>query len=139
MAELKTKKTTASVSEFLNTIEDPKRRADCKRIAKMMRDATGNRPAMWGDSMVGYGKYTYQYASGRSGEWFIAGFSPRKRNLTIYIMPGFSTYEDLMKRLGTHTTGTSCLYIKKLEDVDEAVLEELIRESVKIMREKYPQ
>lgn len=139
MAELKTKKTTASVSEFLNTIEDPKRRADCKRIARMMRDATGNRPAMWGDSMVGYGKYTYQYASGRSGEWFIAGFSPRKRDLTIYIMPGFSTCEDLMKRLGPHTTGTSCLYIKKLEDVDEAVLEELIRESVRIMREKYPQ
>lgn len=139
MAALKTTKTKASVSEFLNRIEDPQRRADCKRVAKMMREAAGNRAAMWGDSMVGYGKYTYRYASGRSGEWFIAGFSPRKRDLTIYIMPGFSGYEGLMKKLGPHKTGTSCLYIKKLEDVDEAVLEELIRESVKCMRERYPQ
>ena len=139
MAALKTKKTKASVSDFLNRIEDPQRRADCKRIAKMMREATGNRAAMWGDSIRGYGKYMYQYASGRSGEWFIAGFSPRKRDLTIYIMPGFSKYEGLMKRLGTHKTGRSCLYIKKLEDVDEAVLEKLIRESVTCMREKYPQ
>jgi hypothetical protein len=104
----------------------------------MMREATGNRAAMWGDSIVGFGKYAYTYASGRSGEWPITGFSPRKRELTLYIMPGFSKYERLMKKLGKHRTGKSCLYIKRLSDVDEGVLEELIRESVKRMREMYP-
>jgi hypothetical protein len=138
MAELKTKKTKASVAEFLSRVEDPQRRADCKKVAKMMREATGNRAAMWGDSIVGFGKYAYTYASGRSGEWPITGFSPRKRELTVYIMPGFSKYQGLMKKLGKHRTGKSCLYIKRLSDVDEAVLEELIRESVKHMREKYP-
>jgi hypothetical protein len=137
VAELKTKKTKASVTEFLKTVEDPQRRADCKRVAKMMREATGNRAAMWGDSIVGFGKYSYTYASGHSGEWPITGFSPRKRELTLYIMSGFSTYERLMKKLGKHRTGKSCLYIKRLSDVDESVLEEIIRESVKYMRGKY--
>jgi hypothetical protein len=138
MAELKTKKTKASVAEFLKNVEDPQRRSDCKRVAKMMREATGNRAAMWGDSIVGFGKYAYTYASGHSGEWPITGFSPRKRELTLYIMPGFSMYDHLMKKLGKHRTGKSCLYIKQLSDVDEAVLEELIQASVKHMREKYP-
>lgn len=138
MAELKTKKNKASVSDFLNRVEDPQRRADCKRVAKMMREATGNRAAMWGDTIVGFGQYTYRYASGRTGEWPIAGFSPRKRDLTLYIMPGFSKYERLMEKLGEHKTGKSCLYIRRLADVDEAVLEELIQESVKHMREMYP-
>ena len=138
VAELKTKKNKASVSDFLNRVEDPQRRADCKRVAKMMREATGNRAAMWGDTIVGFGQYTYRYASGRTGEWPIAGFSPRKRDLTLYIMPGFSKYERLMEKLGEHKTGKSCLYIRRLADVDEAVLEELIQESVKHMREMYP-
>jgi len=138
VAELKTKNTKASVAEFLKNMEDPQRRADCRKIAKMMREATGNRAAMWGDSIVGFGKYSYTYASGHSGEWPIAGFSPRKRELTLYIMSGFSNYDRLMKKLGKHRTGKSCLYIKRLSDVDESVLEEIIRESVTYMREKYP-
>jgi hypothetical protein len=138
MAELKTKKTRASVADFLKQVEDPQRRADCRKVAKMMREATGNRAAMWGDSIVGFGKYAYTYASGHSGEWPITGFSPRKRELTLYIMPGFSKYEPLMKKLGKHRTGKSCLYIKRLSDVDESVLEELIREAVKAMRERHP-
>jgi hypothetical protein len=138
VAEQKTKKTKASVAEFLKKVEDPQRRADCKRIARMMREATGNRAAMWGDSIVGFGEYSYTYASGRSGTWPITGFSPRKNDLSLYIMSGFSKYERLMKKLGKHRTGKSCLYIKRLSDIDEAVLEELIRESVTSMREKYP-
>jgi hypothetical protein len=138
VADVKTAKTGASVSEFLGRIDDPKRRADCKRISKMMREATGDRAAMWGDSIVGFGQYSYRYESGRTGEWPIVGFSPRKQNLTLYIMPGFSKYKPLLKKLGKHTTGKSCLYIKRLSDVDETVLEELIRASVQQMREKYP-
>ncbi len=90
MAANKTQKTKASVAEFLKRIEDRERRADCKRVAKMMREATGNRAAMWGESIVGFGQYTYRYASGRSGDWPIVGFSPRKNDLTVYIMPWFS-------------------------------------------------
>ncbi len=99
-----------------------------------MREITGDEPAMWGPSMVGFGRYHYKYASGREGDWFVAGFSPRKQNLTLYIMSGFSGYDELMARLGKHTTGKSCLYIKRLEDVDLAVLEELIRRSVAHVR-----
>jgi hypothetical protein len=138
VAEQKTKKTKARVADFLKTVEDPQRRADCKKIAAMMREATGNRAAMWGDSIVGFGEYSYTYASGRSGTWPITGFSPRKNDLSLYIMAGFSKHERLLKKLGTHKTGKSCLYIKRLSDVDEAVLAKLIRESVKSMREKYP-
>jgi hypothetical protein len=138
MAANKTRKTGASVAEFLNRIDDPRRRADCRRVAKMMRDATGKRAAMWGDSIVGFGRYTYHYASGRSGEWPIVGFSPRKNDLTLYIMPGFSTYDRLLEKLGKHRTGKSCLYLKRLADVDEAVLEELVKASVEAMRAKYP-
>ena len=138
MAANKTQKTKASVAEFLKRIEDRERRADCKRVARMMREATGNRAAMWGESIVGFGQYTYRYASGRSGDWPIVGFSPRKNDLTVYIMPGFSMYKPLMKKLGKHKTGKSCLYLKRLADVDEALLEELIRSSVEHMREKYP-
>jgi hypothetical protein len=137
VAESKTKKTKASVAEFLKKIEDPQRRADCKRISRMMREATGNRAAMWGDSIVGFGQYTYRYASGRTGDWPIAGFSPRKNDLTLYIMPGFANYKRLLSKLGKHKTGKSCLYIKRLADVDEAVLEQLIHASVKHMREMY--
>ena len=138
MAELKTQPTRASVSEFINGIEDSGKRADCRKIAKMMREATGKRAKMWGPSIVGYDSYHYKYASGREGDFMITGFSPRAQNITVYIMPGFSKFESMMKRLGKHKTGKSCLYIKKLEDVDEDVLRKLIAESVKHMRKMYP-
>jgi hypothetical protein len=129
MAEPKTRPTGASVTGFLKQVE-PKRRADCKAIAKLMREVTGKRPQMWGSSIVGYGSYHYRYASGREGEWPTVGFSPRKQDLTLYIMAGFSRYESLLAKLGKFKHGKSCLYIKKLEDVDMRVLERLIRESV---------
>ena len=130
MAEAKTQKNRASVTKFLNAIEDPQRRKDAKAVHKLMREITGERPSMWGDSIVGFGSYRYEYASGRSGEWFLSGFSPRKRELTLYVMAGFRRYATLMKKLGKHRNGKSCLYIKRLEDVDQDVLRELITESV---------
>jgi len=138
MAELKTKATTQSVSAFLNSIEDRKKRADCRVIAKMMRDATGKRARMWGTSIVGFGSYGYKYASGHEGSWALVGFSPRSQNLTIYIMPGFSNFDKLMSQLGKYKTGKSCLYIKSLEDVDQNKLKSLIEGSVKTMKRKYP-
>lgn len=137
MGELKTKKTKASVAAFLNGIEDKQRRADCKAVAKMMRDASGCKAEMWGPGMVGYGSYHFKYASGREGDWFAAGFAPRKTALTLYIMPGFSKYEKLLAKLGKHKTGKSCLYINSLNDVDTAVLRELIEQSVAHMNKKY--
>ncbi len=137
MAELKTKKTSASVAAYLNAITDKQKRSDCKAVARMMRDATGERASMWGGSLVGYGSYDYKYASGREGTWFICGFSPRAQNITIYIMPGFSGFKKLMNKLGKYKTGKSCLYIKKLQDVDQKTLEELITGSVKEMRRRY--
>lgn len=104
-------------------------------LLRIMKQATGAEPAMWGPSIVGYGRYHYKYASGREGDWFVAGFSPRKRDLTLYIVAGFERYEALMAKLGKHTTGKSCLYIKRLADVDLTVLEELIASSVKHMKQ----
>ena len=103
----------------------------------MMRRATGKRPKMWGSSIVGYGTYHYEYASGREGDFMLTGYSPRKQALTVYILAGFSRFGPLMKKLGKYKTGKSCLYIKQLEDIDESVLEQLIDESVKYMRENY--
>ena len=137
MAQNKTKATKASVTAFVNGVKNKQMRADCKAVAKMMSAATGNRPKMWGSSLVGYGNYDYKYESGREGSFFLTGYSPRAKNLTVYIMPGFSKYGALMKKLGKHTTGKSCLYIKRLEDVDEKVLQKLIERSVKDMRKKY--
>jgi hypothetical protein len=133
MAELKTKLTDESVAAFLGKVEDPARRADCEAVLAMMQQATGCEPRMWGASIVGFGKYKYTYATGRSGEWMVTGFSPRKHDLTLYIMPGFTRYDALMARLGKHKTGKSCLYLKRLADVDTAVLQELIAASVKAM------
>ncbi len=137
MAEQKTKASKASVTKFLSAIEDKKKRSDCRAIAKMMRDATGKRAQMWGAAIVGYDKYEYKYASGRSGTFMITGFSPRAQNISIYIMPGFSKFSKLMNKLGKYKTGKSCLYIKNLEDVDEKVLARLIKESVEVMRRRY--
>jgi hypothetical protein len=131
MAELKTKKTKASVAAFLNGIEDERIRKDSKTIARMMKDATGASPKMWGTSIVGYGSHHYKYASGREGDWFLTGFSPRKRNLTLYLSYGLEKQGALLKKLGKHKTGKACLYINKLEDVDTDVLRELIERQVK--------
>ncbi|MFQ5546765.1 MAG: DUF1801 domain-containing protein [Woeseia sp.] len=138
MAELKTKRTDQSVSEFLNTIDDRKRRAECRVVAKMMREATGKRARMWGSSIVGFGAYHYKYASGREGSWPLVGFSPRAQNLALYIMPGFSNFTKLMGRLGKYKSGKSCLYIKNLDDVDLKILGKLIDGSVRFMSRKYP-
>jgi hypothetical protein len=137
MADNKTRPTRASVTAFMAAIEDRKMRADAKQVAAMMRRATGKRARMWGPSIVGYGSYHYRYASGREGDYMITGFSPRRQALTIYIMPGFDRFQGLMSKLGKYTTGKSCLYIKRLADVDETVLERLIDESVKYMRAHY--
>ena len=137
MAENKTKVTKASVTEFIKAIDDRQMRADARKVAAMMRKATGKRAKMWGSSMVGFGTYHYRYASGREGEFMITGFAPRKQALTVYIMPGFTPFGKLMARLGKYKTGKSCLYIKRLSDIDESVLERLIDESVEHMRKKY--
>ncbi len=137
MAENKTTKTGASVTEFLKSIENPQMRKDAKKVASMMRRVTGKRAKMWGSSIVGYGTYHYKYDSGREGDFMVTGYSPRKQALTVYIMPGFSKFRPLMKKLGRYKTGKSCLYIKRLSDVDENVLEKLIDGSVRQMREKY--
>ena len=138
MSEAKTRKNKASVTEFLNGIDDPRKRADCRAIAKIMRRVTGKRAAMWGTSIVGFGSYRYEYASGREGDWPECGFSPRAQNISLYIMSGFSTCRTLLDKLGKHKTGKSCLYIKRLSDVDTGVLEELIRKSVAEIRKRYP-
>ncbi len=137
MAELKTKKTGASVREYLNEINDNRKRADCHAVAKMMRNATGSRAKMWGATIVGYGSYDYKYASGREATWPICGFSSRAQNISIYIMPGFSGFKKQLNKLGKYKTGKSCLYIKKLEDVDLKVLNDLIVGSIKEMRRRY--
>lgn len=134
MAELKTKLNDKSVEAFLNRIANAEKRADCFEILKVMKQATKQEPKMWGDSIVGFGNYHYKYESGREGDWFVTGFSPRKQNLTLYIMSGFERYDELLKRLGKHSTSKSCLYIKKLSDVDVKVLQELVTESVKVMK-----
>jgi len=138
MAEAKTKKTTASVADFLNAIEDEGRRADAKAIVKLMKEVTGEKPAMWGPAIVGFGAYAYTYESGRKGDWPIICFSPRKANLTLYIMSGFAEYAPLMKKLGKHKSGKACLYINRLSDVDPVVLRELVERSVAYVRAKYP-
>lgn len=134
MAGIKTKQTNSSVEKFLNQIPDEERREDCFKIAKMMEEITGCKPKMWGPSIVGFDTYHYKYASGHEGDWPIAAFSPRKQDLTVYIMPGFQEYTELMQELGKHKTGKSCLYIKRLSDIHVPTLKKLIRHSVKKMK-----
>ena len=137
MADNKTKPTKLSVTAFMKDIENPDMRRDARKVSAMMRKATGSRARMWGPSIVGFGEYHYKYDSGREGDFMITGFSPRKQALTLYVIPGFKPFESLMKKLGKYKTGKSCLYIRRLSDVDESVLEKLIAGSVKHMRNKY--
>lgn len=136
--ELKTRPNTADVGTFIAAVDDKQKRADSRVLIDMMKRVTGCDPVMWGKSIVGFGSYRYTYASGRSAEWCATGFSPRKAALTLYIMPGFSNYDALMPRLGRYKTGKSCLYIKRLSDVDIDVLEQLVDEAYKFMKVKYP-
>ena len=136
MADLKTVPTKFSVDKFLKGIKDEQTRDDCYAILKIMEKATKTKAKMWGNAIVGFGDYHYVYESGREGDWFLTGFSPRKQNLTLYIVGGFNQFEDLMKKLGKHSLGKGCLYINKLEDVDMKVLREVITKSVKEAKSK---
>lgn len=130
MAELKTQPNDRSVEEFLDQIQDEQKRRDAGELAGLMQQVTGEPPTMWGTSIVGFGTYRYRYPTGREADWFIIGFSPRKQSLTLYLMDGFERYGELMGALGKHSTGKSCLYVKRLDDVDLSVLQELIERSV---------
>ncbi len=134
MAELKTKLTEESALAFLDQIENDQRRQDCLTVLELMKNVTGDEPRMWGESIVGFGSYHYRGKSGREGDWMLVGFSPRKQNLTLYIMAGFDGYDGLMSKLGKFKTGKSCLYINRLTDVDLQVLRDLIKQSVDYMR-----
>ena len=138
-AELKTKATDADVTAFINAVADEKHRADAYKIAAMMQRLTGHKPKIWGPSIIGFGQYHYKYDSGREGDMARIGFSPRRGQTVLYIVDGFSGHADLMSRLGKHKTGKSCLYIKRLSDIDEAVLEELCQQSLSWMANKYPE
>lgn len=139
MADNKTVPTGASVADFLNAIPDDARRADCRAIAELMGQATGAEAEMWGANIVGFGRYHYRYASGREGDWFLVGFSPRKQNLTIYLSSGFERFGALLERLGKHATSTgACIYVKRLSDLDLPVLRELVERSVAHVRSEHP-
>ncbi|HET9911825.1 MAG TPA: DUF1801 domain-containing protein [Anaerolineales bacterium] len=135
-AELKTKVNEASVADFLNSIEDEQKRKDSLEIVRIMEQITKEKPKMWGTSIVGFGSYHYKGASGREGDWMLLGFSPRKQNLTLYLAGGLEHYQSLLNKLGKHSTGKGCLYIKKLNDVSVDVLKELISESHKAAKKK---
>ncbi len=130
------------VADYLNQIADPKRRADCRRITKIMRNIVGETPKIWGSKLssgiVGFGEYHYKYDSGREGDALRLGFASRAQNISIYIMPGYQDFSEQLSRLGKHKIGKACLYIKRLSDVDEEVLREIMTEGVRQMDEKYP-
>ena len=126
MPEAKTLPTKASVTQFLASVPDADRRADSKALLHLLQEVTGLKPVMWGPSMVGFGSYHYKYGSGREGIWPLTGFSPRKNELTIYLTPGCAPYRALLARLGKHRAGVGCLYLKRLADVDQSVLRELV-------------
>lgn len=133
-AELKTKLNDASVKDFLNAVGDERKRADCFRVAELMGKLSGDEPKMWGPSIVGFGSVQLKYPTGRELDWLLVGFSPRKANITLYITDGFAKYDELMAKLGKYKTGKSCLYIKRLSDIDMDVLEDLITDSIKNIR-----
>lgn len=137
MAELKTKKTAKSVTDFLNVVEPESKRKDAFELHGLMQEVTGDQGSIWGDSIVGYGHYHYKYESGRENDWFLCGFSPRKTKHSVYIMAGFERFNEILSRLGKHKTSKGCLYINKLADIDMAVLKELVEASTKNLQEKY--
>lgn len=138
MAENKTNPTKASVDKFINSVKDKNIQEDCYTIIKLMQSVTKEEPKMWGPSIIGFGDYHYKYASGREGDFFLTGFSPRKQNLALYLMGGLENQEDQLKKLGKHKTGKACLYIKSLKDIDKKVLKDMIVQSVKETKKFYP-
>ena len=138
MADIKTKPTKQSVSVFPRSVENEQRRKDSQELLIMMKAVTGKVPRMWGDSIVGFGTYHYKYQTGREGDWMVTGFSPRKQNLTVYIMPGFSKYQALLDKRGKYKKSVSCLYLNKLDDVDRKVLRQLVTRAYKDMQKLYP-
>ncbi len=137
MAGNKTIATKTSVLDFINSVEQEEKKQDALFLLDLMKKVTGEEAIMWGTSLIGFGNYHYRYESGREGDFFIVGFSPRKTAMTLYIMPGFKRYADLLAKLGKYKTGKSCLYIKRLSEVDLSILEELIKDSVDYMNKKY--
>jgi Domain of unknown function (DU1801) len=137
MAELKTKQTDESVVKFLNTIEDAAKRKDCFEIAEIMKRESKYEPKMWGTGIIGFGSYHYKYESGHEGDICLVGFSPRKKNITLYIMGGIHDHPDLLNKLGKHKTSKGCLYINKLSDIDANILKQLIKISIAFLRNKY--
>ena len=138
MAELKTQENDASVEDFLSSVEPTRRAEDARIVVEMMARTTGEAPRMWGASIIGFGRYRYQNSKGKGFTWPLTGVSPRKAALSIYVMPGFAPFGDLMEKLGKYRTGRSCLYVTRLENIDAEVLETLIAQSVALMREWYP-
>lgn len=137
MADNKTQPTGEDVKAFINGLGDERKRIDCLEVMQMMEALSGERAKMWGPAIVGFGTYHYKYDSGREGDFLRIGFSPRKANLTLYIMGGFPRYHDLMQRLGKYKTGKSCLYIKSLNDINLEVLKELMKASLDYMEKRY--
>ena len=138
MAELKTRPTDTDVDAYLDSIEDERRREDARVVCEMMQKITRREPVLWGSSIIGFGTYSYEYASGKRGDWPLTGVSPRKQALTVYVMSGFDEYDELLAELGPHKTGRSCLYIRNLAKVDQKVLARLIRKSVAHLRKTWP-
>lgn len=136
-AENKTQPTRASVDDFLASVPDARRREDSRRLVPIFEKITGEKATMWGSAIVGFGRYHYRYESGREGDAPLTGFSPRKNDLTLYCDPAFTSFKDRLDRLGKHKTGVSCLYLKRLDDVDVDVLEEILTAAVEIARERH--
>ena len=138
MSDLKTKQNENSVDDFISNIEDPEKKRASRQILEILKNISKKKPKMWGDSIIGFGNYHYKYATGREGDWMRIAFSPRKQNLTLYIMDGFDEYCELLEKLGKYKTGKSCLYIKKLQDIDINILKELVKKSLLNMEKLYP-
>ena len=137
MSDLKTKPNNQSVDDFIDSIESESKRDDATSLLKLMSEISNESPVMWGDAIVGFGSYHYKYKSGREGDWLLAGFSPRKTNMTVYMMGGFENQEDLLQKLGKFKNSTGCLYFKRLDDIDLKVLNEMITRSIATVKKRY--
>lgn len=137
MTTRKTQRNNQDIIEFLNNVEHEERKKDCFALLDLFEQWTMEKPKMWGQNIIGFGSYHYKYESGREGDWFLTGFSPRKQNLSIYITAGFKEYDEILSGLGPHKTGASCLYVKRLSDIDITKLKMLVEKSVSYMRKRY--
>ncbi|NRA63826.1 MAG: DUF1801 domain-containing protein [Pseudobacteriovorax sp.] len=135
--QLKTAKNSGSVTEFIKNIEDESLRKDCKTLLKLFKETTGLRPKMWGNSIIGFGEYTYFRSNGDEGQFMATGFSPRKSGPTLYIMPGYQGYAKVLEKLGPHKLGKSCLYIKRVSDIDTSILKKIIKDGLKDLKKSH--